>query len=141
MKASLKDYLTIVMAFAAIFLAGYGIGHIVGGRNVAAAPEPRPWEEQSLSLLQRTLELDEAETAAAEREIAATSAKIRASRHQAVLEYHRHLDDLYGRLIPQLGGRNAERLSREKRELERQIEILESAKPTAEKPIHPTDHE
>jgi hypothetical protein len=129
MKASLRDYLTIVMAFAAVFLCGYGIGHLVGerGREADRRP-PLPWEEESLSIIKRSLELSPEEERVVEEEIARAAAAIRKSRQTAVLDYHRHLDDLYGRLIERLSEPHAARLRAEKYEIEKAIQTFDDTK-------------
>ena len=57
MKPKFRDYLTILMALVAIFLSGYGLGHLIGekkGRKLAPSTIPliqnsedstRPWEK------------------------------------------------------------------------------------------------
>lgn len=126
MKASLKDHLTILMAFAAVFLCGYGIGHLVGARQPTPAITSADWEVESLSLLKHALELDPREKAIVEEEITATAAEIRNSRQKTILAYHHHLNDLYDRLISRLGEANAARLKAEKSEIEKQIRKLEA---------------
>ena len=43
MKPKLRDYFTILMALVAIFLSGYGLGHLIGekkGRKLAPSTIP-----------------------------------------------------------------------------------------------------
>lgn len=122
MKASLRDHLTILMAFAAVFLCGFGIGHLVAGRQAPAAPAAEPsWEASSLAALTQSLQLDPAERRQIEQDLALTAAQIEETRAAALLSYHQHLDALYGRLIEQLDEPRAARLRLEKIELETAI--------------------
>jgi uncharacterized protein YdcH (DUF465 family) len=132
MKASLRDHLTILMAFAAVFLCGFGIGNLLAKRQVSAlavANEPS-WESISLSNLTAALELDQNEARQVEEELALTAARIEESRFAALLSYHQHLDDLYGRLIANLDEPRASRLRQEKIELENAIRNMKNLKPS-----------
>jgi hypothetical protein len=60
MKATWRDYATILMAFAAVFLCGYGIGHLVGERRGAHHPAGHSgtaWELETLQSLEHSLDL------------------------------------------------------------------------------------
>jgi hypothetical protein len=129
MKASLRDHLSILMAFAAVFLCGFGIGHLVAGRQVPtapAAPDQTSWEASSLAALTKSLQLEPAELQQVEKDLALTAAQIEETRASALLSYHQHLDALYGRLIEQLDEPRAARLRREKIELESAIQKLKA---------------
>lgn len=138
MKASLRDHLTILMAFAAVLLCGYGIGRLVAQRH---SPTPQPvaatWEMQSLSMLKRSLELSPEEAVIVENEISAAASEISNSRSEAILAYHQHLDDLYTRLIRQLGEPAASRLRAEREELQKQIQKLTNPELRKTKPTEP----
>jgi len=126
MKASLRDHLTILMAFAAVFLCGFGIGNLLAKRQIPAAAVDPSWESVSLSALTASLELDPTESQQLEEELALTAAQIEQTRAAALLSYHQHLDDLYGRLIEKLDEPQASRLRREKIELETAIRDMKS---------------
>ena len=130
MKPAWRDYATILMAFAAVFLCGYGVGHLVGERrdppSSPALSEVTPaWEQETLNTLQESLALRPEQTAQVEAELSRTAKAIGKSHDTAVLDYHRHIDQLYARLIEILDAEQAERLRREKKTLEKQIELLE----------------
>lgn len=127
MKASLQDHLTILMAFAAVFLCGFGIGSLLTNRRAPAAadtPGPASWEASSLAALKASLQLEPAESQQVEKELALTAAQIEETRAAALLSYHQHLDALYGRLIEQLDESRAARLRQERNELEKAIQKL-----------------
>jgi len=128
MKASLRDHLTILMAFAAVFLCGFGIGNLLAKRQIPAVAVKPSWETVSLNALTASLELDPTEARQLEEELALTAAQIEQTRAAALLSYHRHLDDLYGRLIEKLGEPRASRLRLEKNELEKAIRDLNTSK-------------
>jgi len=131
MKTSLRDHLTILMAFAAVFLCGLGIGKLLADRRAPvppSLPDQASWEAGSLASLKESLRLDPEESRKVEEELALTAAEIEETRAAALLSYHRHLDDLYARLIGQLDEPRAARLRREKIELEKTIRKLENKK-------------
>jgi hypothetical protein len=136
MKANLRDHLGIFLALAAIFLCGFGIGQLVAKRPAAAA-QPVAWEIESLSLLRDSLALSAEETSIVEREIAVTAGEIRARRNETLLDYHHHLDQLYSRLIAQLGETQAARLRAEKKHLEEAIRELGAAQTENSNPENP----
>lgn len=130
MKISLRDKATIVMAFAAVFLCGYGIGHLVRDRQIPPTPASSDttttvtWEKETLSLLRETLDLRPSQVEQVERELSRTAEEIDQSHHAVLLEYHLHLSKLYERLINLLDQSQADRLREEKRLLDRQIENM-----------------
>lgn len=130
MKTSWRDYCTILMAFTAVFLCGYGIGHLVCKRNNPPPPiEESVWEQDTLDTLREALELRDEQTAAVEEAIAKTAEAIEQSNRDVLLEYHRHVDDLYARLIEIVDDEQAVRLRKEKKTLEKQIQLLSSERP------------
>lgn len=136
MKASLRDHLTVLLAFAAIFLCGFAIGKLPGKRSGSAAVAST-WEAESLSVLKRSLPLTAAEEAIVEEEIANTAAQIQATRAATMLAYHQHLNELYQRLIKRLDEPSGSKLKAEKQELEKQIETLEGLGNIDLKPTKP----
>lgn len=129
MKTNLRDKATILMAFAAVFLCGYGVGHIIRDRQIASAAQPSPpttvaWEKETLSLLKDSLELRPEQIGPVESELSKTAREIDRSHHRALLDYHRHLLSLYQRLIALLDQAQADRLREEKRLLDQQIDIM-----------------
>lgn len=135
MKPKRSDYLTVLMAFAAVFLCGYGIGHLVGERK-APPPLPAPptttspaWEQETLLTLQDSLALRPDQLGAVESELAKTAQSIRSSHDGAVLEYHQHILLLYERLIHFLDESQSARLRAEKNTLEKQINFLSTVRP------------
>jgi hypothetical protein len=131
MKTTWHNVGTILMAFAAVFLCGYGIGHLVGERRTPSDPGPPPssspaWEQQTLETLQASLDLRPEQIAQVEKELSATAQDISKSHQAVLLDYHRHIDRLYERLIKILDEEQAARLRHEKKGLEKQIETLSS---------------
>lgn len=126
MKPTWRDYATILMAFAAVFLCGYGIGHLVGERRVASPPliPPIPWESRTMTSLRDFLDLRDDQVPAVEQELARTAGQIRTSHQDVLIDYHRHLDELYDRLIALLDEEQASRLRAEKNSLEERIKTL-----------------
>lgn len=125
MKPTTRDYLAVLMAFAAVMCCGYGIGHLVGQRRAAgAAVEAPAWQQETLRRIDEVLGLRPEQLPVVEAEVATTAAEIRRSRDAALLDYHRHIDRLYARLIELLDPEQAARLEAEKKALERQIELL-----------------
>jgi hypothetical protein len=129
MKTTWHNVGTIVMAFAAVFLCGYGIGHLVGersapvGRAAPSASDPA-WERQTLQTLHASLDLRPEQAAEVEKAISATAREISNSHRAVLLDYHRHIDRLYDRLIEILDEEQAARLRTEKKTLEKQIKML-----------------
>lgn len=130
MKTSWRDYCTILMAFTAVFLCGYGIGHLVCEKTAPPPPaEQSAWKQETLDKLRENLELREEQTAAVEAAIAEAAEAIDKSNRDVVLEYHRHVNDLYARLIEIVDDEQAVRLRKEKKTLEKQIQLLSSERP------------
>ena len=130
MKTSMRDKATILMAFAAVFLCGYGIGQIMRDRQIQRAPSGPvssttvAWERETLVLLKDTLELRPDQLGQVERELSKTAAEIDQSHHAVLLDYHRHLTKLYERLIDLLDESQAARLREEKSLLDEHIEKM-----------------
>lgn len=129
MKHSWRDYSTIIMAFAAVFLCGYGIGHLVGERRAPPDRDFRPsesqaWERETLQSLQASLNLRPEQTSVVEAELANAARAIRESHDAVLLDYHRHLDRLYQRLIEVLDEEQAAHLRAEKNSLENRIKQM-----------------
>lgn len=130
MKISLRDKATILMAFAAVFLCGYGIGHIIRDRQIASTVTPSPdtttvvWEKETLSLLKDSLELRPEQIDQVEAELSKTAGDINRSHHGVLLDYHKHLLKLYERLIALLDQSQADRLREEKRLLDERIKTM-----------------
>ena len=120
---------TILMAFAAVFLCGYGIGHLVGERpNPSTTGPPQAaspaWEQQTLETLRASLDLRPEQITQVENELSATAQDISESHQAVLLDYHRHIDQLYERLIKILDEEQGARLRNEKIGLEKQIKTL-----------------
>lgn len=126
MKPSVRDYLTILLSFLCVFVSGYGVGRLLDDEPPASAARgDTAWEEQSLRILVDSLDLSPEDRAMAESEVSAAASEIRATREQTILTYHRHLSELYQRLIDRLGEPHAPRLEKEKRALDAKIKSLE----------------
>lgn len=125
MKPDSRDYLAIFMAFAAVLLCGYGIGHLVGQRNAQAPRESSSpiWRDQTLARIQKSLSLTPEQLPVVEEELAKTDLAIRRSNEFILLEHLRHINRLYDQLITRLGPAQAERLKNEKKSLEAEIEM------------------
>ena len=59
------------------------------------------------------------------------ASEIKKSHEDAILDYHRHLDDLYERLIGILDKDQVAKLRGEKAALERQIDLLSTSDPSS----------
>jgi hypothetical protein len=125
MKPNFKDHATILLALLTVFVCGFGAGHVTGVKRSAPKPEVSArWEEETLSILKRSLDLDEEEMQIVDAEIENAAANIRLKREETILNYHEQISALYGRLIDQLGDSNAEKLKEEKKALDEKIEAL-----------------
>ena len=133
MKPKLRDYLTILMALVAIFLSGYGLGHLIGekkGRKLAPSTIPliqnseestRPWEKRTLDRLQQTLSLNAEQEAAVEKEIAFISQQINKSRNETLQKYFLSLLALHDRIRPHLTSEQQKILKKERENLQRSL--------------------
>tara|TARA_B100000497_G_scaffold90256_1_gene100676 strand:+ start:200 stop:604 length:405 start_codon:yes stop_codon:yes gene_type:complete len=133
MKPKLRDYLTILMALVAIFLSGYGLGHLIGekkGRKLAPSTIPltqnsadstQPWEERTLDRLQQTLSLNAEQEAAVEKEIAFISQQINKSRNETLRKYFLSLLDLHDRIRPHLTSEQQKILKKDRENLQRSL--------------------
>ena len=125
MKPTLREHATILLALLTIFACGFGVGHLTGKKQAKARPEvTRQWEQETLSLLKRSLDLDPKESQIVESEIQRAAVGIRLKREETILNYHEQISELYERLISQLGDANASRLKEEKRLLDEKIQAL-----------------
>lgn len=129
MKPSSRDYLAIFMAFFAVLLCGYGIGHLVGQRKPPITSESASpvWRDQTLARIQQNLSLTPQQIPIVEAELAITDLAIRHSNDSTLLEHLRHIDRLYDQLIAQLDAPQAERLKLEKRSLQAEIQVRTAA--------------
>ena len=133
MKPKFRDYLTILMALVAIFLSGYGLGHLIGekkGRKLAPSTIPliqnsedttQPWEERTLDRLQQTLSLNAEQEAAVEKEIAFISRQINKSRNETLRKYFLSLLDLHDRIRPHLTSEQQKILKKDRENLQRSL--------------------
>ena len=133
MKPKLRDYLTILMALVAIFLSGYGLGHLIGekkGRKLAPSTIPliqssedstQPWEKRTLDRLQQTLSLNAEQEAAVEKEIAFISMQINKSRNETLRKYFLSLLDLHDRIRPHLTSEQQKILKKDQENLRRSL--------------------
>ena len=125
MKPNFRDHATILLALVTVFVCGFATGNIQGKKT--SAPKPgvsAHWEEETLSLLKRSLDLGPQEQVAVEREIQRAATRIRIKRDETILNYHEQISDLYGRLIEELDEPNAAKLRKEKRSLDEKIQAL-----------------
>jgi len=114
MKPTFKYYLSIALALLAIFLCGYGIGFLFGERkgmrSVPESPTQPPtqtssianWEETTLALIQKSIELTPEQLVLVKAEIAKSAARVRAAREDAFDAYRRESRALNERLQPHL---------------------------------------
>jgi len=133
MKPKVRDYLTILMALVAIFLSGYGLGHLIGekkGRKLAPSTisliqnsedSTQPWEKRTLDRLQQTLSLNAEQEAAVEKEIAFISQQINKSRNETLRKYFLSLLDLHDRIRPHLTPEQQKILKKERENLQRSL--------------------
>jgi hypothetical protein len=125
MKPSFRDHAMILLALVTVFVCGFATGNIQGKKTSAPKPEVSAhWEEETLSLLKRSLDLGPQEQVAVEREIQRAATRIRIKRNETILNYHEQISDLYGRLIEELDEPNAAKLRKEKRSLDEKIQAL-----------------
>jgi hypothetical protein len=115
----------ILLALVTVFVCGFATGNIQGKKASAPKPEVSAhWEEETLSLLKRSLDLGPQEQVTVEREIQRAATRIRIKRNETILNYHEQISDLYGRLIEELDEPNAAKLRKEKRSLDEKIQAL-----------------
>jgi hypothetical protein len=129
MKPAWRDYAIILMGFAAVFLCGYGVGHLVGERHRPSPPSVESgatpaWERDTLLTLKERLKLRPEQVVLVQGELSLTAQAIGQSHDRALLDYHRHIDRLYGRLIELLDETQARDLGKEKKALEGKIRML-----------------
>lgn len=127
MKITWRDKSTILMAFAAVFLCGYGVGHIVRDRQIPpphAAHERPAWQEETLQSLKETLSLRPEQIPLVERELAQAAKAIDLGHQGVVLEDHRHLLRLYEKLMELLDEDQGALLLEEKNALDMRINVL-----------------
>jgi len=113
MKKKTRDYLTISMAMLAVLLCGYGLGHLVGekkGLQNQAASDPasdlsKNWATQTISRLERNLNLTPEQLRFAEKEIRPFSAALEKDLRQLRTTRNRNLSSFYENLKPQLDAR------------------------------------
>ncbi|QJE94256.1 hypothetical protein [Luteolibacter luteus] len=124
-KPSIKDHASILLALLTVFVCGFGAGHVTGSKRPLPKPEVGArWEEETFSILTRTLDLNEDELQVVNAEIDRAATGIRLKRDETILGYHEEVSALYGRLIKQLDGANAEKLKEEKKALDEKIKSL-----------------
>lgn len=125
MKPSFRDHAVILFALVTVFVCGFAAGHIQGKKTTPPKPEVSVhWEEETLSLLKRSLELAPQEQVTVEREIQRAATRIRLTRDETILSYHEQISELYGRLIEELDGPNAAKLKKEKQSLDGKIQAI-----------------
>ena len=135
MKQTWKDIATIILAFAAVFMCGYGIGHMVGERQAPPRSSTTPgdgdtkWEEETLRSLKETLKLRPEQIDIVESQLSRTAKAIRDSRDEVVLEYHQHIAKLYDNLIEVLDPDQASQLRGELKSLDKRIKMLSDTQP------------
>jgi hypothetical protein len=134
MKMTWRDSATIILAFAAVFLCGYGIGHLVAERRIppqslSGEDAPPRWQQETLESLQVSLQLRPDQMEQVKGELSQTARAITSSRDAAILDYHQHINLLYERLIALLDQQQAQKLRKEKKTLEKRIQILLTNKP------------
>jgi len=125
MKPKFRDHAVILFALVTVFVCGFAAGHIQGKKT--APPKPgvsAHWEQETLSLLKRSLELAPQEQVTVEREIQRAATRIRLKRDETILNYHEQISELYTRLIKELDGPNAAKLKKEKQSLDEKIQAL-----------------
>ena len=117
MKATARDYFSIVAAILAIFVCGYGIGFLFGerqGQRQVSAPRPpsttEEWEVMTLSTIQKWIEISPEQLPEIKREIEASSETIRNTRQEALRAYREELAALHERLRDHLTAEQWERL-------------------------------
>jgi hypothetical protein len=115
----------ILLALATVFVCGFAAGHIQGKKSTPPKPGVSAhWEEETLSLLKRSLDLGPQEQIIVEREIQHAATRIRIKRDETILSYHEQISELYARLIDELDEPNAAKLRKEKRSLDEKIQAL-----------------
>lgn len=127
MKSTTRDYLTVAAAFLAVFLCGYGVGHLVCEWRTQPGTGPSEalrWEDQAIDSMQRSLSLRTEQLPAIRAELDTTAAAIQDSHKAVLVEDLRHILRLYEQLIPLLDDEQARKLKAERSELEMRIEAL-----------------
>ena len=111
MITRLRDRLTILMALAAIFLCGYGIGFLVGekdGRKNAPAltlpsmdqSGPESWESRTFEQLNTALELTPEQASRVKVHIKKSAAVVRRSQLDSLKIHAHHLIQLQSEIMP-----------------------------------------
>ena len=125
MKPSFRDHAVILLALVTVFVCGFATGNIQGKKTPPPKPEVSAhWEQDTLSLLKRSLDLKPQEQVTVEREIQHAATRIRLKRDETILNYHEQISELYARLIEELDGPNAAKLKKEKESLDEKIQAL-----------------
>ena len=117
MKPTFKHYLSIAFAMLAIFLSGYGIGFLLGERK-GQQPQTPPeeshrshdagkfdwasWERTTIRVVETAIgDLNPEQIQAVRREVAETSARIRAARQAGRTEFLKLNERLKQHLTPE----------------------------------------
>lgn len=135
MKSTTRDYLTVAAAFLAVFLCGYGVGHLVcewRAQTGSVPPEASRWEDQALDSMQRSLSLRPEQLPAIRKQLESAAAAIQDSHDAVLVEDLRHILRLYEQLIPLLDDEQARKLDAERFELEKRIKTLDPNRPSPE---------
>lgn len=114
----------IATALIVVLGCGFGLGHLVGGRQ--AAPPPvvpvRSLEQETLASLRDALDLRPEQEEAIRGDLQAVTREVFDSRERTVLEYHLHMVRLHDRIAPKLDKRQQEILMKNRKRLQLTIE-------------------
>jgi hypothetical protein len=98
-RISPRDYLIILASFATVLASGFGTGHLIGHKQGLAAAErmtdTAEWQSAALANLDSRLKLRAGQIPLVEEALEQTASEIRASRHETMAAYLRHLGSLY----------------------------------------------
>lgn len=127
-RISTRDYLIILASFATVLASGFGTGHLIGHKQGLAAAErmadTAAWQTSALANLDSRLNLRAEQFPLVEEALDTTASEIRASRHETMAAYLRHLSGLYERLDSILDPEQTTALSAERESLREELERL-----------------
>lgn len=124
MSSRTRDLVLIATALIVILGCGFGLGHMVGSRQVAVPPvvPVRSLEQETLASLRSALDLTPAQEEAIRGDLQAVTREVFDSRERTVLEYHLHMVRLHDRIAPKLDQRQQEILMKNRERLKLTIE-------------------
>ena len=124
MSSRIRDLVLIATALIVILACGFGLGHMVGSRQVASPPvvPVGSLEQETLAALRAELGLTPAQEELIRGDLQAVIREVFDSRERTVLEYHLHMLRLHDRIAPKLDKKQQEILMKNRERLQLTIE-------------------